>query len=137
MYGQPSYNPFNPQLYQPQYNPFPVQPQQPATRYEIIRVNGENGAEALQMAPNSSLFVADETKPDRIWLLMTDGAGYKTKRAIKAVFEDVAEKNNIELMMVSFDERLKALEEARNEQLNTRNVKSKQTRSNVGDNTES
>ena len=121
------------QPYYQQNNPYFAQ-QLP--RYEIIRVNGENGADALQMGPNSSLFVADETKSDRIWLLMTDGAGYKTKRAIKAQFEDIVEKNNMEALLASFDARLKALEEAQNEQLNFRGSKSRQNRSNGGDNTE-
>lgn len=46
-------------------------------RYEILRVNGKNGAEALQMAPNSSVLLLDETNPI-VWLAQTDGAGYKT-----------------------------------------------------------
>ena len=131
-YGQ---NGVLPQSYYQQNNPYLSSQQYP--RYEIIRVNGENGANALQMGPNSSLFVADETKPDRIWLLMTDGAGYKTKRAIKAVFEDVAEKANVEALMASFEARLKALEEAQNEQLNSRSSKQRSARASGNDGAES
>lgn len=46
-------------------------------RMEIIRVNGENGARAFQMAPNSSVMLLDESAP-LVWLAQTDGAGYKT-----------------------------------------------------------
>ena len=46
-------------------------------RQEITRVNGRNGAMAVQMAPNSSVLVLDETAPF-VWLCQTDGAGYLT-----------------------------------------------------------
>ena len=46
-------------------------------RYEVIHVNGENGAKALQMAPNSNVILMDDTAPI-VWLAQTDGAGYKT-----------------------------------------------------------
>lgn len=48
-----------------------------APRYEIIHVNGENGARALQMAENSNALLLDDTAPI-VWLAQTDGAGYKT-----------------------------------------------------------
>lgn len=72
------FNQFN-----PQYQPF--MPQQPSfqswgqnlQRQEIIRVNGENGARAYQLAPNSSAMLLDESAP-LVWLVQTDGAGYKT-----------------------------------------------------------
>lgn len=48
-----------------------------AQRYEIIRVNGKNGADAFQMAPNSQVLLLDETAPI-VWLKTTDGAGYPT-----------------------------------------------------------
>lgn len=48
-----------------------------AMRQEIVKVNGENGARAYQLAPNSSVLLLDETNPI-VWLVQTDGAGYKT-----------------------------------------------------------
>lgn len=54
------------------YQQFPQYGQQ-----NIIKVNGENGARAYQMMPNSSALLLDETQPV-IWLVQTDGAGYKT-----------------------------------------------------------
>ena len=48
-----------------------------APRYEVIQVNGENGARAFQMAPNSSVLLMDTSAPI-VWLCTTDGAGYMT-----------------------------------------------------------
>ena len=48
-----------------------------APRYEVIQVNGENGARAFAMAPNSSALLMDATAPI-VWLCTTDGAGYLT-----------------------------------------------------------
>jgi hypothetical protein len=59
------------------------QPQPVATwgqnqqRMEIVRVNGENGARAFQLPPNSNVLLLDESAP-LVWLVQTDGAGYKT-----------------------------------------------------------
>lgn len=50
-------------------------PQFPAQRQEIVRVNGRGGAEAYQLAPNSSALLLDTTAPV-VWLKTTDGAGY-------------------------------------------------------------
>ena len=67
--------------YQP-YFPYPAPTAAPqrafgAPRYEIIHVTGRRGAEALQMAPNSSALALDDTAP-LVWLCRTDGAGYLT-----------------------------------------------------------
>lgn len=47
------------------------------SRQEIIKVNGEAGARAYQLAPNSSILLLDESQP-LVWLKVTDGAGYPT-----------------------------------------------------------
>ena len=69
------YNPYNP------YNPYQQNQQSfmpsQAPRQELVKVNGKPGAEAYQMAPNSSALLLDETAPI-VWLAQTDGAGYKT-----------------------------------------------------------
>lgn len=78
MYSQFLYNPYNSSL-----NPAQAgNPYQPVTKQEIIRVNGENGAKAFQMPPNSSALLLDEAQP-LIWLKQTDGAGYPTVTAYK------------------------------------------------------
>lgn len=54
------------------YNQYPQYGQQ-----NIVKVNGENGARTFQLMPNSSALLLDETQPV-VWLVQTDGAGYKT-----------------------------------------------------------
>ena len=78
-------------------------------KYEVIHVNGENGANALQMAPNSSVIVMDDTAP-MVWLCQTDGAGYKTVRAFDIAPHQAAPQIDI----ASIDARLKKLEEIYN-----------------------
>ena len=72
----PQYNQFMPSYMQaqPQQMPSWGQNQQ---RMEIVRVNGENGARAFQLPPNSNVLLLDESAP-LVWLVQTDGAGYKT-----------------------------------------------------------
>ena len=57
------------------------QPMFPASyRREVIRVNGRGGVDAYRMPSNSSELLLDETAP-LVWLVQTDGAGYKTATA--------------------------------------------------------
>lgn len=49
----------------------------PLPHYEIIKVNGEAGAQNFRMAPNSSTILADANEA-MIWVATTDGAGYLT-----------------------------------------------------------
>lgn len=44
---------------------------------EVVKVNGRGGADAFQMQPNESGLLLDTTAPI-VWLVQTDGAGYKT-----------------------------------------------------------
>ena len=59
--------------FNPFQQPVPVQPAQ----QQVVRVNGDNGARAYQMGANSSALLLDESGV-MIWLVTTDGAGYKT-----------------------------------------------------------
>lgn len=54
----------------PYMNPY-IQPSQ------VIKVNGENGARAYQIGANSSALLLDESGL-MVWLVTSDGAGYKT-----------------------------------------------------------
>ena len=54
-----------------------VQPNILDPHIEIYRVNGEEGAKAFRLAPNSSVILMDTNNP-LIWVVVTDGAGYKT-----------------------------------------------------------
>ena len=73
----PQYNQqFMPSYMQPQPQQMPTWGQN-QQRMEIVRVNGENGARAFQLPPNSNVLLLDESAP-LVWLVQTDGAGYKT-----------------------------------------------------------
>lgn len=68
-HGYPGYPAGYQNPYMSRYN---AMTSQQAPKYEIIRVNGENGAQALQMSPNSEAIVLDDTAP-MVWLCQTDG----------------------------------------------------------------
>ena len=66
-------------LYNPTMNPY-LTPQQQHTqqpRMEVVKVNGEGGARAFPMGPNSSALLLD-ISGTLVWAVTTDGAGYKT-----------------------------------------------------------
>ena len=72
-------------MYQNPFNPYgmtmPYQQQmQPAQQCQVVRVNGENGARAYQIGANSSALLLDESGA-LVWLVTSDGAGYKTVSA--------------------------------------------------------
>ena len=48
-----------------------------AQQMQVVKVNGEGGANAFNMGPNSSALLLD-TSGTMIWAVTTDGAGYKT-----------------------------------------------------------
>ena len=70
------FNPFNhygqylPQQYQ---YPYPQQTQ-------VVKVHGEDGAKAYQIGANSSALLLDESGLI-VWLVTSDGAGYRTVSA--------------------------------------------------------
>jgi hypothetical protein len=103
-----------PNMFNPYMQPQTYQRQQGYTG-QIIQVNGKAGAEALQMEPNSSVYVQDSTQGNRIFLCMTDGAGYKTVRGILGVFEEEKKQQEQTDTLTSIDERLKRVEERLNE----------------------
>lgn len=76
-------------------------------KQEIIKVNGKNGAEAFQMMPNSQALLLDETAPI-VWLVQTDGAGYKTISAFDLTPHEEINTNDT---IKSIEERLKKVEE--------------------------
>ena len=77
-YGYGYNQPYMPGMMQNQYQQRLAQMEQASMpRFEIIHVNGENGARAFRMAPNSNALLMDDTAPI-IWLCQSDGAGYHT-----------------------------------------------------------
>lgn len=75
--------------------------------YEIIKVNGEQGARAFNMGPNSNCFLADTTNPNLIWLAQTDGAGYLTVTPLDVNVHTVKPQPDINAL----EERIKHLED--------------------------
>ena len=75
MYGDALYNPMINPYMQANLQQNPYQQQQP--RQEVVKVNGEGGARAFPIGANSSAILLDESGT-LIWLVTTDGAGYKT-----------------------------------------------------------
>ena len=95
------------------YN-FVPQLQMPAPHMEVLKVHGEAGVDTLQMGPNSSALVLDETAPI-VWLVQTDGAGYKTKTPYDINLhtpEPSPEIKNMDERLDSIDRRLQAIEVA-------------------------
>lgn len=66
--NQYPYSPYT-QYQQPYYQQLP--------QTQVVKVNGENGARAYQIGANSSALLLDESG-SVVWLVVTDGAGYKT-----------------------------------------------------------
>lgn len=101
--------------YQMGYNPYsgyaPASPQNGAGAMQgfagqITRVNGRNGADALRLAPNSSVLLMDENDPI-VWLKVTDGAGYATVTPYSIAPYQAATPVDVN----SLEERVKRLEE--------------------------
>ena len=58
--------------------------------FQITKVNGENGAKAFQMPPNSSIILLDESNP-KVYIKETDGASYPKLSVYKLVPDTDAE----------------------------------------------
>lgn len=97
--------------YQNQYLQNLMMPQQ----QEVVKVNGKNGVDAFQLAPNSSALLLDTTAAI-VWLVQTDGAGYKTSTAYD-ITPHVPEE---ETQFKTLEERISKLEETINAKSNTK-----------------
>ena len=109
--GSYNYVPQVPQLQMPQF-------QMPAPQMQVTRVNGENGVDAFQMGPNSSALLLDETAPI-VWLVQTDGAGYKVKTPYNITPhtpEPSPEIKNMDERLDMIDRRLQAIERVMNDE---------------------
>ena len=77
---------------------------------EVIKVNGKGGVDAFQMPPNSSALLLDTTA-SIVWLVQTDGAGYKTSMPYD-IAPHVSEE---EVQFKTLEERIAKIEEKINE----------------------
>lgn len=118
MYG--GYQPQPPQMLNPYQTRFNALQNDFQQRYEIVKVNGENGARAFNLPPNSSILLLDETQPI-VWLKMTDGAGYPTIKAYNIIPVETQTQTDV----IGLEARIKRLENYINEQSNNANVKQK------------
>ena len=111
MYGYNDlYNPLvNPYLPNSGQNPYQQVPKQ-----EVVKVNGENGARAFPMGANSSALLLDESGTI-VWLVVTDGAGYKTVSPYDITPHQVAAAPDYSTL----EERIKRLEDKMNASTNT------------------
>lgn len=99
--------------YQNQYLQNLMMPQQ----QEVVKVNGKNGVDAFQLGPNSSALLLDTTAAI-VWLVQTDGAGYKTSTAYD-ITPHVPEE---EAQFKTLEERISKLEEAINAKSNIKST---------------
>ena len=120
-FGSGMYSGYN--SYQPQYS-F-VQPQLP--QQQIVKVNGENGAKAIRLAPNSSLLALDETAPI-LWSISTDGAGYATQMPYDISVHEQPKPIDLTSLQM-FESRLSRLEELVNESHTRTNEQTNEQRS--------
>lgn len=79
-------------------------------RTEVVRVNGRAGAETYMIGPNSSALLLDESGT-LVWLITTDGAGYKTVSPYDITPHQVAPAPDFS----SLEARIKRLEERLND----------------------
>ena len=103
----------------PYLNPYGFAAQQPmmqgtqmsfANQQQVTRVNGENGARTYQIGANSSALLLDESGT-MVWLVTSDGAGYKTVSA----YDIVPHKTEPAPDFGSLESRVKRLEEMIND----------------------
>lgn len=84
---------------------------------EVIKVNGKGGVDAYQMLPNSSALLLDTTA-SIVWLVQTDGAGYKTSTPY-----DITPHQSEEVTQYkSLEERIAKLEESINAKSNVKST---------------
>lgn len=90
-------------------------------KQEVIKVNGRGGANAFNLAPDSSVLLLDTSAPI-VWLVQTDGAGYKTLTPYDITPHEEVQQENV---YKSLEERISKLEETINAKSDTTNAKRK------------
>lgn len=87
-------------------NPYQGMQVQQQTQQQVTKVNGEGGANAYSMGPNSSAILLDSSGT-MIWAVTTDGAGYKTV----VPYDIVPHKSQARTEYENLETRIKRLEE--------------------------
>ena len=78
--------------------------------YDIIKVNGKNGAEKLDMGPNSAVLLLDMNDPI-VWFVQTDGAGYKTCLPYSITAYQPPQELDVQSVLTQLSNRLTKIEE--------------------------
>ena len=94
---------------------------QAAPQMQVTKVNGEGGANAFSMGPNSSAILLDASGT-MIWAVTTDGAGYKTVMA----YDIIPHKSQETITYEGLESRIKRLEDM----INDRHIEADQRSSN-------
>ena len=97
-----------------------------APQMQVTKVNGEGGANAFSMGPKSSALLLDASGT-MIWVVTTDGAGYKTV----VPYDIIPHKSQEKLTYEGLENRIKRLEEM----INDRCVEADQRGSHEGNET--
>ena len=114
------------------FNPYPYQYQQyrPPMQTEIIKVRGRESAQAVNLAPNCSALLLDETAPI-VWLCMADGVGRVTATPYDIkVHEQIDASADIESRIASLEKTIAEMEAKLNDKSNVSNVESKSSLAN-------
>ena len=101
----------------PYFNPYGFMQQNQAQAVQppvqVVKVNGENGAKAYSIGANSSALLLDESGL-MVWLVTSDGAGYKTVSAYDITPHQTEPKPDY----VNFESRLQTVEKRLEEIMN-------------------
>lgn len=123
------YNPY--QMYQ-QYQQPVFQQSQTIPQQQIIQVNGKASVDTIQLAPNSSVLLLDNTAPI-VWMCVSDGVG----RVTSTPYDISVHKEEPPVDVKSIEQRLAAIEGTIAEMEGRLNVKSdvikSQSKSNIPD----
>lgn len=79
---------------------------------QILQANGKSSIDAIRMSPNSSVLIADTTKPI-VWKCVSDGLGNVTTKAFDITphkSEEEIEKENTSNLLNEINKRLERLE---------------------------
>ena len=96
---------------------------------QILQANGKASIDAIRMAPNSSVLIADTTQPI-VWRCVSDGLGNVTAEAFDITHhktEEEVEKENTNNLLNDISERLKRLENNYESFINKPNESSSKT----------
>ena len=118
------YNPYMSQTFQPYAS-------QMLQRQRIVQVNGRQGADTYQIGPDSQALLWDTHDPI-VWLIQTDGAGYKTVTAYDIVEHKEVTQNsviqNLEARINSLEERMEGIKNGKSNFTETQSEATANTR---------